>query len=101
MPNIHIAIEKFRAASEGREILAIHPDEAELVFPMEMQLVQVWFGYEEGHNSCADCTHGIETHMVRFTKPTGQPENKIEWIGCSRCSEDGQNVIRSCFGEQR
>ena len=101
MPNINMSVEQFRANNEGQEILVIHPDEAEMAFPREMQLVRVWFGYDDGHNNCADCNHGIESHKARFMKPMGAPENKIEWIGCSRCSEDDTTIIRSCFGEQR
>ena len=56
----------------------IHPDDAEDAFPNEMQLVGIWFGKPEGLSVCPECSHGVETHKVRFVKPVGTPENRFE-----------------------
>ena len=99
--NINMAIEEFRASNKNQNIANIHPDQAEQVFPIAMELVRVWFGYDEGHNNCAECHHGVERHMVKFVFPADAPENKFEWIGCTECSEGDLTIVRACFGEQR
>ena len=78
----------------------IHPDDAEVVYRVEMQLVGVWFGKDQGLNQCSKCDHGIEVHSVAFRNPVGSSENQFEWIACSMCAEGDKEYPRNCFGEQ-
>lgn len=78
----------------------IHPDDAEIAYPVEMELVAVWFGKDQGLNQCAKCDHGIEVHSVSFRNPLGSAENQFEWIACSQCAEGNVDNSIICFGEQ-